>query len=141
MQIREIMKKERDIITCTPTDSVTEAAKRMKDSNIGCVLVTEGGGVKGIITDRDITLSVVAKGKNPNEVRLKEIMKTPVITGNPEWDIYETTKMMAQKKIRRLPIQSNGKLEGFISMADLAPVLRKEMDSFLDLETSAVTHQ
>lgn len=139
MQIREIMKKERDIITCTPTDFVTAAAKKMSERNIGCVLVTEGGSLKGIITDRDITLSVVANGKNPNEVRLKDVMKTPVITGNPEWDVYETTKMMSQKKIRRLPIQHNGKIEGFVSMADLAPVLRKEIDSFLDLEATAVT--
>lgn len=140
MQIKEIMKKERDICICTPTDSVTEAAKKMSERNIGCVLVTEGGSLKGIITDRDITLSVIAKGKNPSEIHLKDIMKTPVVTGNPEWDIFETTKMMAQKKIRRLPIQSNGKLQGFVSMADLAPVLRREMDSFLDLEATSVTH-
>lgn len=138
MQIREIMKKKRDIITCDPTDSVTEAAKKMKDCKIGCILVAENGSLKGIVTDRDITLSVVAKGKNPNEVRLREIMSTHVITGNPEWDLLETTKMMAQKKIRRLPIQSNGKLEGFVSMADLAPVFKKEMDSFLEIESSAV---
>lgn len=138
MQIREIMKKKRDIITCDPTDSVTEAAKKMKDCKIGCILVAENGSLKGIVTDRDITLSVVAKGKNPNEVRLREIMSTHVVTGNPEWDLLETTKMMAQKKIRRLPIQSNGKLEGFVSMADLAPVFKKEMDSFLEIESSAV---
>jgi len=140
MQIKEIMKKERDIAVCTPTDSVTDAAKRMSERNVGCILVTEGGSVKGIITDRDIALSVIAKGKNPTEIRLKDVMKTPVVTGNPDWDVFETTKMMAQKKIRRLPIQSNGKLQGFISMADLAPILKREMDSFLDLEATSVTH-
>lgn len=140
MQIREIMRNSKDIITCTPNDSVTEAARRMNSSNIGCVLITEGSSLKGIITDRDITMSVVAKGKNPSEVQLKDVMKTPVVTGEPEWDLFETTKLMAKKKIRRLPIQRDGKLEGFISMADLAPVLRKEMDSFLELESYAVTH-
>lgn len=65
-------------------------------------------------------------------------MSTHVVTGKPEWDLLETTKMMAQKKIRRLPIQSNGKLKGFVSMADLAPVFKKEMDLFLDIESSAV---
>lgn len=138
MQIREIMKQTKEIITCTPNDTVTEAAKRMNSRNIGCVLITEGTSLKGIITDRDITMSVVAKGKNPAEVKLKDIMKSPVTTGHPEWDLFETTKLMAQKKIRRLPIQSDGVLEGFISMADLAPVLRKEMDSFLDLESFVV---
>jgi CBS domain-containing protein len=140
MQIREIMKKKEELIMCLPEDCVTEAARKMDEHNIGCVLVTENGILKGIITDRDIALTVAAKGKNPNEVQLKEIMTAPVITGHPEWDLFETTRMMSKMKIRRLPIEMDGKVEGFVSTADLAPALKREMDSFLDLETVAVTH-
>jgi len=118
-------------VTCKPSDFVTEAAKKMEDLNVGCILITENGSLKGILTDRDITLKVVAEGKNPRETLVREIMKTHIITGMPEWDLFEATKLMAEKKIRRLPIQTNGRLEGFLSLADIAPVYQKELDSFI----------
>lgn len=140
MQIKEVMRKPPNVVTCAPSDYVVEAAKKMNEYHVGCVLIAESGSLKGILTDRDITLSVVATGKDPNGVRVKEIMKTNVITGKPEWDISEATRLMAEKKIRRLPILSNGRLEGFISLADLAPVFRKELDSFLEIEASPASH-
>ncbi len=140
MQIKEIMRKRPYIVTCSPNEFVTEAAKKMNEYNVGCVLVTEDGSLRGILTDRDITLSVVAQGKNPNEVHLYEIMKTDVVTGRPEWDLFEATRLMAEKKIHRLPIEANGRLEGFISLADLAPIVRGELDSFLEIEETLVSH-
>lgn len=140
MQVKEVMRKMPNIVTCAPGDYVVEAAKKMNEYRVGCILISENNSLKGILTDRDITLSVVAAGKNPNEVRVKDIMKTNVITGKPDWDISEATKLMAEKKVRRLPIQANGRLEGFISLADLAPVFRKEIDSFLEIEAAPVSH-
>jgi CBS domain-containing protein len=140
MQIKEIMKTGRDLVTCAPSDTVMEAAKKMKESNVGCILVTDKGALKGIVTDRDITLIVVAQGKSGKEVPLKDVMETHLFTGKPDWDLYEVTKLMAEKKIRRLPIQSDGRLEGFVSLADLAPVVRKELDSFLEISASFLTH-
>lgn len=140
MQIREIMRKPPNVITCNPADYVVEAARKMKEQNVGCILITEQNSLKGILTDRDITLSVVAQGKDPKNIKISDVMKTNVFSGKPEWDIYETTRFMSEKKIRRLPIQTNGRLEGFISLADLAPVLRKEIDSVLELEATPVSH-
>lgn len=140
MLVKEIMKKVPDLVICAPTTYVTEAAKKMEDFNVGCILITEDGSLKGILTDRDIAVSVVAKGKNPRETQVKEIMKTHLITGRPDWDLFEATKLMAEKKIRRLPIQTNGRLEGFVSLADLAPVFQRELDSFLEIESAPVGH-
>ncbi len=140
MQIREIMRKGRDLITCSPTDTVTDAAKKMREFNVGCVLITEKGELKGIVTDRDIALDVIAEGKSGGEVRLEKVMKTHVVTGKPDWDLFETTRLMAEKKIHRLPIQGNGRLEGFVSLADLAPVVQKELDNFLRISASPVAH-
>lgn len=140
MQIKEIMRRRPNIVTCTPDDYVVDAAKKMNEYNVGCVLVTENGSLKGILTDRDITLSVVAQGRNPKEVHLHEIMKTDIITGKPEWDLFEATRLMAEKKIRRLPIEANGRLEGFVSLADVAPIFKRELDSFLEIESSPVSH-
>jgi CBS domain-containing protein len=140
MRIREIMKRAPDLVTCAPTDSVMDAAKKMERHNVGCVLITEGGRLKGILTDRDITLSVVAKGKVPGDTRVRDVMHTHVLTGGPDWDLLQATQLMAEKKIRRLPIQSNGTLEGFVSLADLAPAVQKEIDSFFAIEAAPAGH-
>lgn len=140
MLVKEIMKKSPDLVCCAPTDYVMDAAKMMEDNDIGCILITENNNLKGILTDRDITLLVVADGRDPRKVQVKEIMKTDIITGKSDWDLFEATKLMADKKIRRLPIQTNGKLEGFVSLADLAPVVKKELDSFLEIEAAPIGH-
>lgn len=140
MQLKEIMRKRPYIVTCNPNDFVVEAAKKMDEYKVGCVLVTEDGSIKGILTDRDIALSVVAQERDPKQVQLHEIMNTNVITGRPDWDLFEATRLMAEKKIHRLPIEANGRLEGFISLADLAPIIKGELDSFLEIEATLVSH-
>lgn len=132
MMLREIMKK--DIVTITPDMSVREAAKKMKDEKVGCILVTEGGNLRGILTDRDITCSVVANGKDPNYTMVKEIMNGDVVYTSPDTDIFEAFKIMAGNKIRRLPLKIDGKVEGIVSISDLAPVLQGEMDNFFHVE-------
>lgn len=140
MLVKEVMRKIPNIVTCTPTEYIENAAKKMEDYNVGCIVITENGSLKGILTDRDITLSIVAHGRNPKEVRVQEVMKTDLVTGKPEWDLFEATKLMALKKIHRLPIEANGRLEGFISLADLAPIIKGELDSFLEIEASPLAH-
>ncbi|MBI3583330.1 MAG: CBS domain-containing protein [Nitrospinae bacterium] len=132
MTLKEIMKK--DIVTVTPEMSVKEAAKKMKDENIGCILVTENGSLRGILTDRDITCMIVADGKDPNYTMVKEIMNGDVVYTSPDTDIFEAFKIMAGHKIRRLPLKFDGKLEGIVSISDLAPVLKSEMDNFFNVE-------
>lgn len=132
MQLKEIMRKE--LVTAKPDLSIREAAKRMKDEKVGCVLVTEDGSLKGILTDRDIACSVVAEGKDPSNTRVREIMKSSPAFSSPDTDIMEASRIMSEKKIRRLPILANGKLQGIVTTSDLASVLKKEMDNFLNVE-------
>ncbi|MBE9536682.1 MAG: CBS domain-containing protein [Proteobacteria bacterium] len=132
MLLREIMKRE--LVTVEPAASIKEAAERMKSGDVGCTLITENGVLRGILTDRDITCNVVAEGKDPDAIKVKEIMNKDIIFTSPETDTLEASRMMAQKKIRRLPVQSNGRLEGLVTMSELAPILREEMDNFFNLE-------
>ena len=132
MMLRDIM--EKDIVTVTPDMTVREAAKKMKEEKIGCILVTENGSLKGILTDRDITCMIVADGKDPNYTMVKEIMNCDVVYTSPETDILEAFKIMAGHKIRRLPLKFNGKLEGIVSISDIAPILKNEMDNFFHVE-------
>lgn len=132
MMLKEIMNKE--LITISPEMSVKDAAMKMKDKNVGCILVSENGSLKGILTDRDIACKVVANGKDPHYTLVKDIMKSDVVFSTPETDVSEASRIMAEHKIRRLPIKLDGRLEGVVSISDLAPILRAEMDNFLNAE-------
>jgi len=132
MEIRECMSK--DLVTVNPSSSLEEAAKKMKQKNVGSILVVDQNMMlKGILTDRDIALAIAAEGKSP-QTAVEEIMrkdpKSVDITGR----IERCFEIMSQANIRRLPVVENGKLVGVISSADLAATLKKQIDQLLDLE-------
>ena len=131
MLLREIMKK--DLVTAFPETSVREVAKIFRDKDIGCILVTENGSLKGLLTDRDIACWL-ADGKDPDYTKVGEIMNRELTFCSPDTDIFEASKIMAGKGVRRLPVQSNGKLEGIVCISDLAPIFREEVDNFFHLE-------
>ncbi len=131
MFLKEIMQKK--LVTLSPNATIREAAKRMKDYRVGYLLVTNGESLKGCVTDRDLVLWL-AGGKNPDEVRVDSIMQSSVVTAEPETDVYEASKIMARKKIRRLPIVEDGRLCGLVSISDIASVLEEEVDNFFHVE-------
>lgn len=116
--VSEIMTK--DIKVCTPHDSVTSAAKIMRDIECGSVPVCEGKEVVGIITDRDIVIQCVAEGKDSNSVHCHDCMSTDVVTCTADTDVHECARMMAQHQIRRIPVVENGEIVGIIAIGDLA---------------------
>jgi CBS domain-containing protein len=103
-------------------ENLTDAARRMAKLNIGALPVCgEDSGLKGIITDRDIVVKAIAKGKNPADVKAGDLIEE----GHLWWidadaDIDEVLHQMAEHKIRRLPVLENKELVGIISQADLA---------------------
>ena len=118
MKAHEIMTGS--LITCSPDESVAEAARLMRDRNTGDVLVTDDGKLVGIVTDRDIAVRVAAKELDPREVPVKHFMSKHVVTGQPHWDVDKLAKEMGKHQIRRLPITQNGLLVGIVSLGDLA---------------------
>ncbi|SOC06242.1 CBS domain-containing protein [Ureibacillus xyleni] len=109
-----------NIQVCTPHDSLTTAAKIMRDIDCGSVPVCEGKQVVGIITDRDIVLNCVADGKDSNKVHCHDAMTTEVITCDSNTDIHECARIMAQHQIRRIPVVENGEIVGICAIGDLA---------------------
>lgn len=127
------MARARDImtgslITCAPDISVAEAARLMRDRNTGDVLVTDDGKLHGIVTDRDLAIRVSARGLDPRQVRVKDVMSKHVVTGEPKWDTDRISKTMGKHQIRRLPILDEGMLVGIVSLGDLALRDRKTGD-------------
>ena len=131
MFLRDIMQKE--IITLSPEASIREAAKKMRDHKIGFLLVVNDGALRGCLTDRDLTLCI-AEGKDFDKVTVGSIMQKNVVFATPDTDVYEATRLMAEKKVRRLPIIQNRSLIGLVTISDLASVIEEEVDNFLHVE-------
>lgn len=118
MKVREIMTTE--LVTVPPSATVIEAARLMRDADIGDVLIQDGDKLTGILTDRDITCRAVAEGFDCASTRVGDIMTKELFTGMPDWDVDNASDLMAEEQIRRLPILENGKLVGIVSLGDLA---------------------
>jgi CBS domain-containing protein len=115
----------RDIMTQKPltvetTDTVTAAARSMRDGNIGDVVVLEDGRIQGILTDRDIVVRVLAEGRDPAQTTVGEICSRELTTMSPMDPIGEAVKIMRDKAIRRLPVVEGERPVGIVSLGDLA---------------------
>jgi CBS domain-containing protein len=120
MRIRELMTTS--VITCSPTDTCTDAARRLKTENVGSLPVVEGGKLAGIVTDRDIILHCVAEGKSCDSTPVSDCMTRNPVTCTPDMDAHDATRLMASEQVRRLPVVDNGRLVGICSLGDLAVV-------------------
>jgi signal-transduction protein with cAMP-binding, CBS, and nucleotidyltransferase domain len=125
--IRDIMAS--DIVTLPSSATVTEAAQRMRDSDIGNVVIQDGPGTLGILTDRDITVRSTAEGAPPDDVTVGEICTTDLTTIAPDAPIERAVQMMRERAVRRLPVAEDGRIIGIVSLGDLA--LERDQSSAL----------
>ncbi len=136
MQVKDVMTTG---IACVDSkSSAADAAKKMKDQNVGTVLVVDGDQVTGLVTDRAIVTKVVADKQDPKNVPVANIMTKQVVGCRESDDILEAVKRMGDKKIRRLPVVNDrDQLVGVVSLADIAQEMRPAMDSMFDEITKA----
>lgn len=132
--VKEAMKY--NPVMVKPTQTVLEAAQLMKQFKIGNVLVGEKKQPFGILTESDILKKVVAEGKHPKDVLVKEVMSTPVIVIDPYVTLEDAMKTMGRCNIRRLPVIENGELVGIITQRDISqisPVLHEISREWYDI--------
>ncbi|MBX6394465.1 MAG: CBS domain-containing protein [Alicyclobacillaceae bacterium] len=118
MKLKDLMTTQ--VSTVSPTSTCRDAAKIMKDINVGSVPVVDSDKLVGICTDRDIVLKCVAAGKDPATTAVKECMTTQPVTGTPDMDAHEASDLMSKHQIRRLPVVDQGRLVGMVAIGDLA---------------------
>lgn len=106
-------------VTVGPDATVQDAAALMRKKEIGSVIVVEDGRPSGILTERDIVTKVAAENKHAAGVRVKDVMTSPVISVHPHEEVAEAAKLMAKKRIRRLPVVKDGRLVGVITENDM----------------------
>jgi CBS domain-containing protein len=116
----------KDVMTSDPRtvdadQPVAYAAKMMRDEDVGLAPVVEGDKLIGMLTDRDIAIRVVAEGKDPNQVTVREVASNQVVTIDPQQDLSEALRIMAKHQVRRLPVvEEDGRLVGVVAQADVA---------------------
>lgn len=120
-QVRDVMTPNPR--TIEPSTPIVEAAKLMRDEDVGPVPIVESGRVVGILTDRDIAVRVVAEGKDPQSKTAGEVASKQLVTIDPDQTIDEAARLMAQHQVRRLPVcEEDGRLVGIVAQADVALV-------------------
>ena len=117
-RVKDVMSS--NIIAVLPSDTAIEAAKLMKEHNIGSVPVVSAGEVTGIVTDRDIILRCVADEKKADKVKVSEIMSKDIAYITPDHTVKDAIKMMSVEQVRRLPVENGGYIDGMVSLADIA---------------------
>lgn len=118
-------RKVREIMSAAPmcmaaSDSVSAAAKAMKLRGTGTVLVLCEGRPAGLVTDRDITVRVLAENRDPLATKLGDICSTDLAVLSPDDDIEEATRLVRDRAVRRLPVLADGTPVGVVSIGDLA---------------------
>jgi CBS domain-containing protein len=121
--------KGSEVLTIDAEATVFEAIKRMVDANVGALLVTEGGRVAGIVTERDYLRRVTIEGRTEEETPVREIMTSPLVYVTPETSVEECMAVMTERRIRHLPVFAEGRdLVGIVSIGDVVKFKSAEQD-------------
>ena len=130
MHVNELMSKKVELVS--PGTSLRDAARKMRDLDIGCLPVGENDRLVGIITDRDITCRWVADGETPGKSTVGEAMSKTVSYCFDDQDVGEAIHLMEEKHIRRLPVLSRKKrLVGMLSLGDISQHASAKMSAEL----------
>ena len=118
--------KVRDVMTdsprcVTPETSVSDAARLMESEDIGSLPILDGERLAGMVTDRDIVIRAIAKGKDPRGMPVREIASGEVVSVHADDDLSDAVQLMASRQVRRLPVvDANDRLVGVLAQADVA---------------------
>lgn len=134
--VSALLKQKGDwVITIHPEATVFETIGRMVEHNVGAVLVTERGAVRGIFTERDYLRRIALQGRTSRDTRVDEVMTADLITVTPETTVDACMALMTTHKIRHLPVLRDDKLAGVISIGDCVRTLSMQAeDRVRDLE-------
>jgi CBS domain-containing protein len=105
----------------TPETLVTEVAQLMETDDIGSLPILDGDQLAGMVTDRDIVIRAVAKGKDPRGMPVREVASGELVTIHADDDLADALRLMASRQVRRLPVvDEDNRLVGILAQADIA---------------------
>jgi CBS domain-containing protein len=132
--------KGRDVLTIEPSASVFEAIQRMVEANVGSLLVTEGGRLRGVVTERDYLRRVALEGRTERDTTVGEIMSAPLVYVTPDTTVEECMAVMTERRIRHLPVLDDDReVVGVISIGDVVKFQSKQQNARIRLLTDYIT--
>jgi CBS domain-containing protein len=116
------------VITASARMTITEAARAMKQKNVGALIIVNAGRPLGVLTDRDIAIDVVAAGKDPDAVRVEDVMRKKPATLREDLGLMDAARIFAKTGVRRLPVVDKaGRVTGIVALDDLMMLFGNEM--------------
>jgi CBS domain-containing protein len=132
-KVREIMSAAP--VCMAPDESVSDAARAMKQHGVGTVLLLTDGRLNGLVTERDITVRVLAENRDPRTTRIGDICSSELVVLDPDDDLARAARLVRDRAVRRIPVLRDGTPVGVVSVGDLA--LEKDVASVLSGVSSA----
>jgi CBS domain-containing protein len=118
-----------DVHALPETATVFETAQKLLDLNVAAlVVVDDGGGLLGIVTERDMTRRVVAKGLDPKTTAVKDIMTADPDTLGPDDSALDALELMRTRRYRHIPVVDDGRVVGMVSIRDLYETVKADME-------------
>ena len=117
MLVRDVMTES--VVTAAPERTVREIAELMRERNVGSVVVVQDDRPVGFVTDRDLTISVIADGRDLGD-RVADHASSPVVTAEPEMGVEEAAELMVRHAVRRLVVVDGERLTGIVTLDDLS---------------------
>ena len=128
MKLREIMTP--NPVHVEPDTTVDVAARLLTQYNIGMLPVcTPDGALHGLVTDRDIVTRCLAAGRSPAHTGVRDVMTRRIVSAPPHMETSAAAHLMGREQIRRLPILEDGRLQGIVSLGDLAEWEESSLDA------------
>lgn len=128
-----ILRKKGTEVWRVPSDAtVYDAMKMMADKDVGALLVMDGEHLGGLVSERDYARKVILQGRSSRETPVREIMSEPIITITPECSVDEAMRLITTNRIRHLPVVSESKVQGVISIGDLVQWISSAQDQTIE---------
>jgi CBS domain-containing protein len=118
--------KGSDVLKIEASATVFAALEKLVEKNVGSILVTEGGEVVGIMTERDYLRKIAVKGRTSHDTLVREIMSSPLVYVTPQTSVEETMAIMTDRRIRHLPVVENDDVVGILSIGDVVKYQSRE---------------
>ncbi len=131
--------KGRNVLEIDAGASVYEAVEQMVAANVGSLLVTDGGNIVGIVTERDYLRRVTLEGRTDRDTAVGEIMSAPLVVVNPDTSIDECMAVMTDRRIRHVPVVEGGEVVGIVSIGDVVKFKSKQQSFEIQYLTDYIT--
>jgi CBS domain-containing protein len=128
-----------DVLEIEGDASVFDAVQLMVEMNVGSLLVTDGGEIAGIVTERDYLRRVTLEGRDERQTAVREIMSSPLIVASPETTVDECMALMTDRRIRHVPVVEDGRVVGLVSIGDLVKFKSKLQTFEIQYLTNYIT--